>query len=501
MVVLALVFTSSLLLGLLLTPLARAAAARCGLVDAPDGRRKLHARPVPVAGGPAVLLAAGGAVALAWAAGLPWPAGADDPALLGLIPAGLWICALGVLDDLGKLRGRHKLAGQALAAGMLVAAGVQVRTVHLFGWGVDLGPLSVPFTLFFLLGAMNSLNLIDGMDGLLSSVALILFLALGALSVLGGHAAAAVVALAFAGAALGFLRYNFPPASVFLGDSGSMVLGLAAGALAVQGSLKAPAAAALAAPGALLAVPMFDTLAAILRRKLTGRSIYATDRGHLHHCLLRRGLTTRRALLLVAACCSVTSAGAVASLAFRNEFLAVASAVLVLGVLVTTRLFGHAELSLLCQRLRGTAASFLSGPAPDEPDLTEVRLHGLADWPALWQRVLAAADRLGLQEACLDVNAPSINEGYHARWRRRGEADEAGGGWRAEVPLAVDGKAIGRLEVSGLRDGNPVGRKIAALAELMPDLELTAARLADSARPAPPAPTPSGLILRPAQAV
>ena len=140
--------------------------------------------------------------------------------LLGLLAGGLMICAVGVADDFGLLRGRHKLMGQLAAALVVVAFGVRVDRVALFGWQIDLGLTAVPFTLFFLLGAINSLNLLDGMDGLLSSVGLVLCLALGAMALLGGHMTAAWVALALAGALAGFLFYNFPPASVFLGDSG-----------------------------------------------------------------------------------------------------------------------------------------------------------------------------------------------------------------------------------------------------------------------------------------
>src|SRR5581483_6199758 len=120
------------------------------------------------------------------------------------------------------LRGRHKLVGQCIAVGIVIVGGVRVEHIHLFDWTLELGLLSVPFTGFILLGAINSLNLIDGMDGLLSSVGLIITLAMGALAAVGHHWIAACIALSLAGALLGFLRYNFPPASIFLGDAGSM---------------------------------------------------------------------------------------------------------------------------------------------------------------------------------------------------------------------------------------------------------------------------------------
>ncbi len=295
---------------LLLVPLVRLLASRYGLVDNPDGRRKVHGRSVPLGGGLAILASSAVAVAAALAVAGPVR---DELAgrwamVLGLSLAALLICGVGVADDCGKLRGRYKLLGQVAAVAIVIGSGVVVRDVHLFGCQIDLGLLSLPFTAFLLLGAINSLNLLDGMDGLLGSVGAVVCLALAGMALLAGHWAIAGCALALAGALLGFLRYNLPPASIFMGDCGSMLVGLAVGTLAVEGSLKAPATIALATPVVLLTLPILDTTAAILRRKLTGRSIYTTDRGHLHHCLLRRGLSTWRVLLLVLGFCVLTGA-------------------------------------------------------------------------------------------------------------------------------------------------------------------------------------------------
>src|SRR5262249_55007704 len=128
----------------------------------------------------------------------------------------------GVADDCGLLRGRHKLLGQCLAGVLVASFGVVVERVHLFGWRLDLGALALPFTVSLLVAAINSLNLLDGMDGLLGTFGVIVSLALAGMAVLAGQWVGAAVAAALAGALLGFLRYNLPPASVFLGDSGSM---------------------------------------------------------------------------------------------------------------------------------------------------------------------------------------------------------------------------------------------------------------------------------------
>jgi len=187
-------------------------------------------------------------------------------------------------------------------------------------------------------------------------------------------------------------------------------------------------------------------------------------------------------LLLVAGFCLLTVVGALASVALNNELLALLSAAAVVGILVAWRLFGHAELSLLRQRLQSLVTSFLHGPAPQGAREIAVRLQGSVDWQELWLRIMGCGPRLNLRQMRLDVNAPAINEGYHARWDRahdQGEGDAAV--WRAEVPLSAQGRTIGRLEVIGDGDDESVWEKMAVLAELVQDFETSATRLTNGA--------------------
>ena len=395
----------SLLSCLLLAPVARWMALSFGLVDRPDGYRKIHQKVTPVCGGLTVLASTILAITAALFLGgdIAQSLLNHGSILLGLLFGALIICGIGVLDDLGRLRGRHKLIGQLAAVGVVVGFGGGVDKVQFFGLvPIELGWLGIPFTMFFMLGAINSLNLIDGMDGLLGSVGVILSLALAAMALLLGaaHLWAVVVALALAGALIGFLRHNLPPASVFLGDAGSMLIGLVLGALAIHCSLKAPATIALALPVSLLVLPIFDTTAAIVRRKLTGRSIYTTDRGHLHHCLQRGGLSARRALALVALCCVVACTGVLTSQAFDNDWIALITAGSIVAVLVMTRQFGFAEFMLIKGRLM-----FMFAPAHHSSQL-EVRLQGTAAWKDLWHALLVRASGLNLPPGCCWTSMP-----------------------------------------------------------------------------------------------
>jgi UDP-GlcNAc:undecaprenyl-phosphate GlcNAc-1-phosphate transferase len=468
------IFALALAICLALTPCVRFLAIHYGLVDHPDGRRKMHGSAMPVAGGIAILISACLAFTAAFLAPEPASSQLSEQAmpLVGLLIAVLVICGVGVLDDYGMLRGRHKLLGQLVAIGIVIAFGVSVERIQLLQWDIQLGLLALPFTVFLLLGAVNSLNLLDGMDGLLGCVGLIILSAIGCMAVLGSHWPAALVAAALAGALLGFLRYNFPPASIFLGDCGSMLIGLVVGVLAIQSSLKGPATVALAAPLAAMTIPILDTTAAVVRRKLTGRSLYASDRGHLHHCLLNRGLSSRSVLFWVSFFCLFTVIGALGSVALKNELIAFVTAGSVVGILIGIRVFGYSELILARNRLAATANSFLKFRTNDTPYTTQVHLQGSVDWKDIWGRFVEVAGELNLKTVCLDLNAPYIHEAYNARWRAHDEEEpEIPNNWFAEMPLMARGQVVGRLEVTGRRDEVSVSTKIAALSKLVENVE------------------------------
>jgi UDP-GlcNAc:undecaprenyl-phosphate/decaprenyl-phosphate GlcNAc-1-phosphate transferase len=454
-----------------LTPIARALGTRYGLCDHPDGGRKMHPRPIPVLGGIVILLSGTAGLCTALVAPNPFRDTLHEqlPHLLGLLLGAVVICGVGTIDDFRRLRGRYKLLGQLVAVAIVMASGLSVQRIRLFDWQLELGLLAIPFTVFWLLGAINSLNLIDGMDGLLGSMGLIISLAMAAMAILGQQWGAACLAIALAGAMLGFLPYNLPPASIFLGDSGSMLIGLVVGVLALQSSLKAPATVALAAPIAVLTIPIFDTAAAIIRRKLTGRSLYVADRGHLHHCLLRRGLSSGRVLLAISTFCLLSLAGALASLACNHELLALLSALAVVAILITTRVFGYTEFLLAKDHLVATAVSLFPRPANGSAHQIEIRLQGSIDWKVLWTKLTVVAAQLRLASIRLEVSAPAGHEAYHACWNRLHNSSGDPSVWRAQIPLLAERHPFGLLEVTGLRESTWDGLAVARMVQLVED--------------------------------
>ena len=446
------IFLVAFLGSLLLTPMVRRMALRLGMVDEPDKHRKLHSGPVPLGGG---IAAVGGcclALAMAFAYSARWRERfADESAFLaGLLLATAVICGFGLLDDRFRLRGRQKLVGQILAATILLCTGLLIQQVTVFEWQIELGVLAVPFTLFWILGATNALNLIDGVDGLATSVGIVLSLAVSIMALLAGHTTDAFLAMAVAGGLAGFLVYNTPPASIFLGDAGSMFVGLVLGTLAIRSSLKGPATIALAAPAALLAIPILDVAMAILRRKLTGRSIYSTDRGHLHHRLIQRGYGPGATVAIIGLLCSVTAVAAVFSEYSQNDILAVAAVIAVVAVLAMSRLFGDREFVLLLRRLKRLAASLILrwGKRDHRSGVLQTRIQGSGQWDELWETLTTFAERFDLNDIQLNVHLPAQDEEYHASWHSKERPREAEL-WRSDIPLIANDVTVGRLRITG----------------------------------------------------
>ena len=330
---------------LFLTAAVRVVARQWGIVDRPDGRRKLHGRPIPLWGGVAVY----GAMVLGLLAARFGPGGAStalaELSTAWMIAAG-FVCFVGGIDDRFDLPSRVKLALQIISVLPIVLFGYYVDRVVAFGCPIELGWLGIPLTVLWLVGCMNALNLIDGMDGLASIVGLSAAAMMGAIAASQGHHHVAIMATVLAASLLGFLMYNLPPASVFLGDSGSMVIGLTVGLLGIQGTLKTSATLAITAPAVVMTLPMFDIVAALVRRKLTGRRFDAPDRLHIHHRLLDRGWTPWQVLCLIGAVCLTTGAAATAATIFRRDALAWITAITLVVLMVRLRLFGYEEFAL-----------------------------------------------------------------------------------------------------------------------------------------------------------
>ena len=463
----------------LLTPIVRRLAIRYDFVDRPDGRRKIQSNPVALGGGLTLLVAAPVVVAIVtiwWGPDL-WlmtsQASREPGAILGLAFAAGLLAIVGLLDDGFGVRGSYKLLWQVIAVSLVMGTGLLVPKIGIFDYVIPLGALGSLFTIAWLLGAINSFNLIDGVDGLAGSVGVVFSLTFGVIAILGGQQLDSIIAFALARALLGFLRFNFPPASIYLGDTGSMFIGLVLGTIALRCSMKQAATLAFAAPLAIWSIPMFDSLAAVVRRKLTGRSIYATDRGHIHHVLLTRGMTAVQAVAFIVGLCTITCVGAVTSWYLKIEWLGFATVLGVIGFLVITRVFGHVEFLLLNARLFGFGR-FLSlvSSTTGGGDIqhTRVSLQGTRQWEELWGALVESAQKFHLVKMQLNLSMPHIHESFYATWAKPGRHSRDLL-WQTDIPLIVDGQAVGRLNVTGLQNEDYASTEINQFIDFVETLE------------------------------
>jgi UDP-GlcNAc:undecaprenyl-phosphate/decaprenyl-phosphate GlcNAc-1-phosphate transferase len=344
----------------LLTPAVRRVAVRLRMVDRPDARR-VNKRPVPRGGGIAVavgfLVVAVGIVVVNDRLGfVHTPASLDSPQLIALLAGSAAAAGLGALDDYFDLRARYQLLTQVVLAAAAVALGISIDFVNNpFGPNnIQFAePFAAGFTVLWILGMINSMNFIDGLDGLSSGIALIAALTLAVISLTTqiGQPFISLLCVALAGALLGFLRWNFQPAAIFTGTSGTMAVGYALGVLSILGSAKVAVALLV------LGVPIIDTFWIIVRRLLNGRSPFSADRGHIHHRLLDLGLSHRQTVVLIYAICvalgilSLVLTGAQQLYAFMGVFVGTGLILLVLAW------GGFTETAL-------EADSYLNGDAP-----------------------------------------------------------------------------------------------------------------------------------------
>jgi|SRR5579863_549354 len=288
---------SSFCVAFFLTPLCRDLAIRWGLVDQPDQIRKLHTRPIPRVGGISIFIA----YLVSFAALYFLSFQIDNmPGLRDIVrnflPAATIIFFTGLIDDLVGLRAWQKFAGQFIASAVAIWAGVQITGV---AWHRLPSWCSIPVTLLWLVGCTNAFNLIDGVDGLAAGVGLFATTTIVIAALLAQNIGLAIVTIPLAGALLGILRFNFNPASIFLGDSGSLFIGFLLGCYSVLWSQKSATILGMTAPLIALSIPLLDTGLAVMRRFLRGKPIFCADHSHIHHKLLARGLTPRRVVVLI----------------------------------------------------------------------------------------------------------------------------------------------------------------------------------------------------------
>ena len=478
-------------LSLMLVPLVRWAACRVGLVDHPDPTRKLHRGQIALGGGIAVLLTT---AIVAWVANfwfapafsldaLPWTG-----RWTGLACSSVAILLLGVADDRFNLRGKQKLLGQLVIVAAFSLAWAPSGQIMLFDWTFDLGALTLPILVLWLLVCINAVNLIDGADGAAGSFGLVASIGIAFTSFALGNVTVAVMAAALGASLAGFLCFNRPPASIFLGDAGSMLLGLVLGTLACWSVESTHQRQDILIPITLMGLPLFDSAVAILRRVLTGRSIYMADRGHLHHILgahfKARSLSPMWMLIAFGGLTAITACGAIVGAVFHSDAFAVLAIGFVVLGLIWSRVFGHAEARLLASHTRRVGGSIVSKvrKGQQRAHVSGVALQGDRQWDVVWLPFVDFAEKNGLWLLKLDLNLPWQHEGYHGFWSR-GEMPEKADQWSVKLPIICQRRIVGRLEVFGHAAGQSQLESLESFSYLMNEMQPEIERLVSCLSP------------------
>ncbi len=343
---------AALTIALALTPLCRKLAIRWGLLDQPDHNRKIHANPIPRIGGvPLVIAYLGSFVIL-----LLFSFEGGDlvrghlELVKRLVPASALVFATGLLDDLVGLKPWQKLLGQLAAAFLVFNAGVHLVSIgghHLPIW------CTLPATIVWLVACTNAVNLIDGVDGLAAGVGFFATVTTLLEALLQHNLGLAFATAPLAGALLGFLRYNFNPATIFLGDCGSLLIGFLLGCYALLWSDKSATLLGMTAPLMALSIPLIDTALAVVRRFLRCRPILGADRSHIHHKLLARGFTPRRVVCCMYVVCGISAALSLLASVAHEQFAGIILLLFCLGAWAGVQHLGYPEFDVARRMVLG----------------------------------------------------------------------------------------------------------------------------------------------------
>jgi len=345
-----------------------------------------------------------------------------------LLPAVAVIFAVGVIDDLFGLKPWQKIIGQLGAAGLAYWAGVRIMDVV---WFSTHSWWSLPVTILWLLTSTNAFNLVDGMDGLAAGVGLFATLTIFLAAILHGNTPLAMATFPLAGCLLGFLFYNFNPATIFLGDSGSLLIGFLLGCYGVIWTQKSATLLGMTAPLMALSIPLIDVGLAVLRRALKRQPIFSADRGHIHHRLLDRGLTPKRAVLLLYGICSLVAVFSLLQSVVTSDRLSGVIIVLFCAVAwVGIQYLGYAEFSVAGRMLfRGDFQRTLKGQL--DLNALEKRISDAKTLEACWHAIAEGSPNFGF--CCLRMETPGQS------FEKPSPQTPEAGRWSCRIPLAGTG--------------------------------------------------------------
>ncbi len=408
----------SFALSLLLTPLVRNVAWHFGIVDQPDQQRKIHSSPIPRMGGVAIFAAVVGAYGLLLIVRLSSGAivSADLPLVLRLLPALAIVFGIGIIDDIISVRPWIRLAVETVAATFAWIGGIHITAIA--GYSFSGAVVSFIVTVLWIVTCTNAINLIDGVDGLASGVSLFAAVTMLIAALLDHNYPMALAVVPLAGALLGFLRFNFFPASIFLGDCGSLTLGFLLGCFGAVWTEKSTTLLGLTAPLMVLAVPLLDVGLAVVRRLLRGQPLFVADNAHIHHKLLSLGLSPRHLLLVIYGICAFGSAASLLLTINHNQDRDFVLILVCLAAWLGLQHLGYTEFSVAKKMVfGGTIRSVLSAQLALEAFEQEVNAY--LTLTQCWEVICRTCPQFGFSGIVFDIDDVNRQWGIKTGWQAR----------------------------------------------------------------------------------
>jgi len=464
------VYLASAFVALLITPLVIRLAHWLRILNVP-GVRDVHSRPIPRIGGMAVFFSTMLPLSLVLLLQNTIGSAFRDilPQITVLLVAAMLVFLVGLIDDIRGLRARIRLLAQVVAATGVCIAGIRIESVTIADWlTLDFGWFSWPLTMLWIVGVTNAVNMTDGLDGLAAGISAVACGVIAIFAIHNGQVIMAVLMLALLGSLSGFLYFNFNPAKIFLGDSGSFFLGFTIAASSVMCSHKSSALVGLALPALALGIPIFDTLFSMLRRFLERRSMFSSDRAHFHHRLLDLGLKHKHVVIAIyGITLFVTGLGLFMMITHNEKSLVIFLCLLMLLVLAF-RIVGSVRLRETITQLREKyAVTNRTREEVERFEAAQLHLRRATTFEQWWRAISAAA---GMMD-CLSLSLPITSRDGTSRtltWKNGSESDSQHMNANIPVQDRRSGPPL-NLKIEIYTDGSleSAGRRIALFTRLV----------------------------------
>ncbi len=428
----------------------RSLASRIGMLDRPDRLRKLQKQAIPVGGGIVIFLVMTVLMSLLiyYKDQIGFKLRLSSQLLLPFLVVSPLIILLGLIDDKWGINGKMKLLIQIFVSTVVIGFAKYYSIVSYFGVELNLHHLFYPLAILWIIALINAINLLDGADGVAVTVAFIMSIATTCIAYINGHLGIALISLGLAGSLAGFFWHNKPTARVYLGDTGSMFIGMTLAILMLRASIESERTISVCGPLAIVLIPAVDSIFAIIRRFNSGRTIFSPDRGHIHHLLSIKMASPYRVLLTLSLLVLPGCLAAVLGTYYRNDFIPLAVAVVVLFVVLGTDLFGRRELIVLVGRIRAKLRKAFHPQKYMRKNGEIYQIQGSGPWQALWAEILLVLKNKPCRHLRLDISIPALNEEFFSEWenleQHRGSSTPT---FDCRIPFMIEGRRVGTLRI------------------------------------------------------